>query len=175
MKNLKNLGFLFIFSLLFISVSCGSDDDNNDDDNGTTNEFVYDGTAYALTNGFIQEYGGASLFNFDITLYGGLVLQNEQFSGTGEVVYFEMWTDQATSLKSGTYNYAATESDLTFTIGEIGIDCDTTTQSCATNLVVASGTVDLDVSGSNYDVDFNLTTTTGENVTGTFSGTLPTL
>lgn len=174
MKTFKSI--LVLAFVIVASISCDSDDDNDTigSDNGT-GSLSYDGNEYALDKGSLINYGGSgNSFNFDITL-GSPSLTLDQFGdfdGTGEVVYFELWTDQQSGLKSGTYNFdASSRSDFTFTIADVGIGCNQN-GTCTFEDAARTGSVTINKNGDSYDLIFNFTTNTGELITGNYNGSL---
>lgn len=173
MKTFKSI-LLFVFATCVL-ISCDKDDDNGDVAGNGTGSFMYDGNDFALNKGSIINYGGSgNSFNFDITL-GSPSLSFDQFGdfdGTGDAIYFELWTDQQSGLKNGTYNYdPSSQSDFTFTIAEVGVGCDTN-GTCTFQDSARSGSVTINRSGNNYSLSFSFMTDTDEVITGTYEGTL---
>jgi hypothetical protein len=176
MKTLKSILLLAFITCAFLS--CKDDDDNGGASGSGMGSFTYDGSNFALDKGSVINYGGAgNSFNFDIIL-GSPSLNFDQFGdldGSGDSVYFELWTDQQSGLKSGTYSYdSSSEADFTFTIGQIGVGCDNN-GTCTFQDDSRSGTVTINRSGSNYDISFNLTMNGGEVITGSYDGSLRSL
>lgn len=174
MKTLKSILILaFVACTLF---SCDSDDDSGSDVSGNgIGSFTYDGNDFSLNKGSLINYGGSgNSFNFDITLVSPSVSFDQfgDFNGTGDVIYFELWTDQQSGLKSGTYNFdSSSRSDFTFTIADVGVSCNEN-GNCTFEDAAMSGSVTINRSGNNYDISFNFTTNTGEVITGNYDGSL---
>jgi hypothetical protein len=175
MKLVKGL-LILLLAAPILFVSCSDDDD--DDDNGKTNEFTLDGTDYGLNSGIIENYGQWSDdedYNFDVTLLGsGLTYDatEDEFTGTGSAIYFEMYSASMDDLQAGTYNYDADETGAggTFDIGMIVIDYDSSTELGTYNYCTA-GTVVVAKSGSDYEFTITLTMN-GNTVTGYYKGAL---
>lgn len=171
MKKIKLLSFALIAVLGLSISSCSSDDDNG----GTASEFNYQGTSYSLSSGILESYGGTNPYNFDITLLSsGLMINSTgDIEGTGDLIYLEMWSDDQTTLKEGTYTYSSqSAADLTFTNATAAINCSAQTQNCETTLDLVGGSVELSRNGQTWVLDFNLSTATGETVSGQYSGAI---
>ncbi len=177
MKNF-NLSRMFIL-LFFTSVtlmSCSTDDDG-EEENGSGNA-NYDGTEINLDQGYIVDYGEyEGLYNFDITLLSDdfeIDIANENIEGNGEMVYFEMWTEQSSGLKNGTYTLSNGESDFGLTYAEFAMDFNPNEDEEEGGSYLESTVAEVTVnkSGSTYTLDFELTFENGKSLTGRYVGNL---
>ncbi len=120
----KNL-LIALFGSLIMFSSCKKDDDD-DSNNGTGNfpqELVFDGTRYEWGTAFMEYYPdyGVNSSNLDLILVtDGLTLHYDadnypdSVSGTGFMLYFEMFSSDSTYISNGTYSYDSTLTVNTF-------------------------------------------------------------
>jgi len=134
-----------------------------------TNHFVYNGTTYALSHGYIKTYPlYGTNYNFDVSFVSAGVQwspSEEQFFGIGERIYLEMWSSSSNQLIQGTYNFSTTKDVFTFSRGSVNIATPSTT------VTILGGNVQVAVNGNEYTFTFNLTLQQGT-VTGTYKGSL---
>ncbi len=144
------------------------------------NIFVYTVNEYPLFQGFIHNYGmpdGATGYNFDVTIHSSGVSYNRylhEFQGVGHVVFFQMYSSSATELANGTYQFVTGESKApaTFDIANFGMNLDFGNET-GTVVTAVSGVVKVSGSGDRRIFDFECMTSTGERITGHFSGWIP--
>lgn len=164
---------LFLFTASFALVSC-SDDDDGGESNGTGN-VTYDGANFNLSQGFITDYGEEDgLYNYDITLLSddfNVDFADEEVVGTGEILYFELWTDQSSGLKNGTYVMSDTEIDLGMTYAEFALNYNFDADDDGF-LEATDGEITVNRSGNTYTLDFDLTFENGKSLNGRYVGTL---
>ena len=177
---MKKILFLFI-PLLLIGCGDGDGDGNgntNVDPNDPINVLIVDGVEYPLKSGTLLNYGGQQgLYNIDLDIYSpGVVVPDcteNSAIGQGQNIYFEMWTSQSDNLDSMTYNIVEDESE---SVGNITFSDYLTVYNSEIDeqnwLKISSGTVDVQISGDNYTISWNLTGAFGEVITGNYSGTL---
>ena len=163
-----------------IIVSCS--DDAEEPTVNKTNSFTVDDTEYSLSEGLTLEYGGDATtgYNFDLYVYSSGIdvsgILDSGFAGaggvagTGEVLYFELWSTSATGLASGTYAISLSEAPNTYTVSELAINFG---ESSLNVYEATAGTVNISKDGSTYSIDFDLTVTGGKAFTGNYTGTLP--
>jgi hypothetical protein len=154
--------------------SCNKDDD--DDDATPESYFMYDGKTYELTQAYIENYGEwePGVYNLDLTMMSkGFTVntsngQIQSVTGTGNALYFEMYTSDSTKLDNRTYTYdEMSTANGTFDFGVIGINFNIATQT-GTQHMVMSGTVTVSKSGSVYTITWDLTEENGKKVTGKY-------
>lgn len=164
-------------------IGCGDGDgdgngNTNVDPNDLNNSLIVDGVEYPLESGTLHNYGGQQgLYNIDLDIYSqGIDLQDctEGFGiGQGQDIYFEIWTSQPDYLDSTTYSIIEDETEsvgnITFSDYILDYNSDVDEENW---LVISSGTVDVQKSGNNYTISWNLTGALGEVITGSYSGTL---
>jgi len=176
MKKIKLLTCVFISVLATVTTSCSNDDDAVDDTPiAVANEFTYDGVTYALSQGFLEDYGdnGNGSYDFDITLLSDdftLDTVNQSITGTGEAVYLDLNSDNMTDLSDGTYIFAANRDAFTLVVAGIFIDYNITAET-GTLVKATGGEVILSKLGTTYTIIFDLTTAAGD-ITGRYEGTL---
>ena len=144
-------------------------------------QFRYTVNEYLLQQGFIHNYGmpeGAGGYNFDVTIHSMGVSYNRdrhEFQGTGHLVFFQMFSSSATELASGTYQFSTGETDgapLTFNVANFGMNVDFS-EDTGVLVTAVSGVVKVSGTGEYRTFDFVCMTTTGEKVTGHYSGYIP--
>ncbi|MDX9853122.1 MAG: hypothetical protein RBS81_05015 [Tenuifilaceae bacterium] len=167
--NFRILLSLFVISTLFVGCS--------DDEDAPKNHITYDGVTKTISAGLLENYGSAGLssYNFDITLYEGLKYsQTTGFSGTGNLIYFELFSSSATELVPGTYTYDALETTNanTFDAGFIAIGIEIASETADEIIYIASGKVTVKKDGSTYTIDIDCTSTDGKKITGYYKGSL---
>lgn len=144
-------------------------------------QFRYTINDYPLQQGFIHNYGmpeGAAGYHFDVTIHSIGVSYNRdrhEFQGMGHLVFFQMFSSSATELASGTYQFSSGETagaPLTFNLANFGMNVDFSED---TGILVnaVSGVVKVSGTGEYRTFDFDCMTTTGEKVTGHYSGYMP--
>ncbi|SHI86657.1 hypothetical protein SAMN04488096_105160 [Mesonia phycicola] len=178
---MKNIYLMLLTVCVAISsISCDSDDDNGN--TSDDNYLMIDGVNYELESGVIYDYGvsyeGGS-YNFDIILTDTDVVTSEDGVQTPEdtvfnTVYFELWSDNADDLSTGTYSYEGTaDSDaFTYTNGEIEINYNIENGDADSYHEIISGDVVISENGSTYEISFEGTTEDGSEVSLFYRGSL---
>lgn len=180
MKNFKLMTIALLALCSLTTVSCDSDDDSGSQ--SVVNEFSYLGTTYALTGGNLIEYGvdgdnGNGSFDFDILLTGDGITYDDasgDFSGVGEAVFLDLNSDNMTGLSDGTYVFAPDRDAFTIVDGGAFINYNLDTDT-GMDIQAFSGNVVLSISGTNYDIEFNLVDASANPIAGTYNGTLTTI
>lgn len=175
MKNLFTTSLGFFAICLFI---IGCKKDNND--NSTSNSFNFDNTEYKLSNGFIENYGkdGTEGYNLDLTLISSELTIHESngevdsLTGTGDVIYFEIYTSDPgkLSVKDYTYNKSS-YADGTFDYGFVGMKFNPIKE-IGTIHEITGGKVSVKNNGSEYEISFDCTSDNGKKITGYYKGNL---
>ena len=82
--------------------SCNNDDDNNNN----SNSLKIDNETFELTQGFAEDYGSSfapdGFFNVDLT-FATKGLNFDQETGSGQIVYFELFSETEELIQTGTY------------------------------------------------------------------------
>lgn len=143
--------------------------------------FRYTVNDYPLQQGFIHNYGmpeGATGYNFDVTIHSSGVSYNRdrhEFQGTGNLVFFQMYSSSATELAKGTYQFSTVETPgapSTFNVANFGMNVNFSEET-GTLINAVSGVVKVSGTTEYRTFDFECMTTTGEKVTGHYNGYIP--
>ncbi len=169
--------------LILFGVSC-SDKSNRATDVKVDGDsfFQYNGSTFELGTGFLIDYGTVSenSFNFDLILLGeGMQFDfdNDTGSGTGPILYFELFSESESTLASGRYTF----SEVSENYGQAGtfswawmaqnVDLSDDDPDIEPNYFTG-GTMDVERNGSNFEISFSGTMQSENQITGTFSGRL---
>ena len=161
---------------LFIFTGCKKDKDGD----SPNNYFKYEGKTYTINKGILENYGeeDAGVYNLDLTLISsGINLIESQgeivgATGTGNIIYFEMFTTSETKLDNGTYEFDYSAEAGTFDDGELLINYNTENYQAEIDQYINEGTVKVVKNGDIYEITINCTDEDGKSVTGYFKGTL---
>lgn len=171
---MKNLFFaLFAFTALTVFSGCQDDEPAEP---MFTSEFTYDGTSYALVNGYSNNLGSVGSGNFDwdviLSSAGVTINASNQLTGTGEYIYLDLNANSDEKLLPGTYNWATARDAFTLVSGsEIAVDYNISTLQ-GTRDAITGGTVTVAADGAETTITFNLQTQAGQTVTGQWRGEL---
>jgi len=172
MNRFRLLLTLLIIPLLF--QACNKDDDEV----VQKNHILYNDAEYGLDDGFFQFFGkldpSATGFNFDIYLFSsGLTFNNNQFNGSGNLIFFEMFSSVSSELATGTYTFDSNETGNanTFDDGFLIINFDVSTQT-GTQVIINGGTVKVTKTDTMFEFNIDCTTADGKTLTGFYKGIL---
>lgn len=179
MKNYFLPRIFFLLLTLLSFSACSEDDDTpNDDDGGGSGNgnATYDGTTFNFTQGVVTDFGPGEegVYNFDIDLLSDdfdIDFENEEINGRGKVLYFEMWTSQASELKEGTYKLSNGESDFGITFADFSEDFSFNLDEGSLKEAVEAEVI-LNRSGNIYSLEYTLNFSDGKTLTGNFEGDL---
>jgi len=138
------------------------------------NEIKYDGSNYALTKGYIENYGNwdGSYYNFDVHLVNdGITITQDDAMGTGDLIYLELWSSSPTGLNPGTYSLASNSAAQTFSSGAVAFNYNIATE-LGTLYACTGGYVTISQSGTDYIFDVTFTLATGKTVNAYYKGSL---
>ncbi len=176
---MKTTKWMLIFAISFSSLLFFACDD---DDNGLAkkgNHFSYDGKTYELSQGMLINFGQwwGEGYNFDLILLSdGITLnvQALQASGTGDGMYFEFFSPSASELAPGTYRFDPDDSGRpnSFYDADLFINYNMTTDT-GLEVYIEGGSVEVEKSGQEYMLTFDVTTEAGKPVTGYYRGVIP--
>lgn len=172
---MKNFG-KHIWPYLFIVLALAITSCNDDNDDLPANRFELDGQTYALSSGFLEDFGsnGNGTFDFDIFLSSSGISYNSTsgfYVGSGDGIYLDLNTTSETGLLPGTYNFSNNRTDFTFSDASVYLDFSFTNVS-GTLFAVTGGTVTIGIDGSTTTIEFTLNLSNGQTATGIFSGVL---
>ena len=171
MKSLTSYLLLALFVLSF--ASCEKEEPES-------NHFEYELIKYEIDEGMIESYGklnpDATGYNFDVTLYSTGIVFNPgdgSFTGSGNIVILEMFSESKDELKAGTYTFdnLGSMDPYTFDIGRFGLFVNMDEQT-GTIILANSGTIKVSQSGDSWTFDFNCSTSADNTITGSFTGEL---
>jgi hypothetical protein len=168
-KVLLIVPFLFFYN-------CSDDDDNNPNPHGGNNVLRVGNVEYDLDAGLIENYGAwdDEMVNLDLSLFSsGINISNCSSgpSGSGQVLYFEMFTTNENYLDDGTYTYSVNPELGTFDYADYALNWGQDMNEDDW-IECGSGSVSIERSGSNYTISWDLIDDNGIDITGNFSGVL---
>ena len=141
----------------------------------TSNYFTLGEESYTLAEGFLEYYGKISSgegigYNHDVYV----VSENIDFangSGSGDFVYFQMYSSDENQLQPGEYSYDASSSEAphTFDTGAFAYDYNFAREK-GTMVFLQKGTISVTKDSNSYEINFQGQTTEGEFIEGNFKG-----
>lgn len=192
-KNWFNLGRTMTLSALAFSVivtGCKKDEEETGTPAPTPkkNEVTIDGTATAVNSATIVYYGdwlGAGTHNFDLLISTGdlsIDLASQSITGVGDLVYGEFFTNVATHMANGDYNFEGDSTKygqaFTFSIAEFTKNLDFANQTTEYEAEVNGGKLNVvhtaGAAGAQptYELTFDFNLANGKRVTGYYKGQL---
>jgi hypothetical protein len=179
---MKTINITIIATVLISLLIASCEKEKETEEIKKTNHLKIGETEYTLSSGALENYGQDEagiydVYNTDLTLFSdGITITNEDgelvVSGSGQIIYFEMFSSTETSLDIGTYNLNIQPFSLkTFDYADymIGwnqtVDDDDWTE-------IASGEVTVNKNSNEYEITINCTDENGQKLTGFFKGTL---
>lgn len=149
----------------------------------------FDGMKYGIAGGILENFGMANespvSYNFDLTLYSDGIEyfeENNDFTGSGTLLYFKMFSSNEDDLAPGTYiydpdSYAANTFDWGVIIVDISFDGPTDiVQNKSAKIAgesIVDGTVKVSKSKSVYTLTITATTDSDKQIKATYEGPLP--
>jgi len=101
--------------LVFCTIAFSSCNKDKDDDPPKTNHFKVGNTEYELARGVLENWGlwdeDGDVYNLDLTLVSpGIGISDDGYgymdlSGSGQALYFEMFTTNGNTLDKGDFNF----------------------------------------------------------------------
>jgi hypothetical protein len=176
MKRLSLLMFLSFIVIGGLFTSCSDDDDKAAD-----SKVTFDGKEFNLARGLLEKYGMLDpvdkAYNIDLTLVSsGLNYDetNDEITGKGSGIYFEMFSESPAELLEGTYEYESVEAanPFTFDSGGLTYNYDSEQEESEQELEIKSGTIEVKKDGETYEITIKCTGENGEIISGYYKGTL---
>lgn len=149
----------------------------------------FDGVKYGIAGGILENFGMANevpaSYNFDLTLYSDGIdyfEENNDFTGTGTLLYFEMFSSDENDLAPGTYifdadSYAANTFDWGVIIVDINFEDPLKTIKNKSAKIagesIVDGTIKVSKSKSTYTITITATTDLEKQIKATYEGPLP--
>jgi hypothetical protein len=180
-NKMKNLFKTFTGAVLLgvLLTSCNKDDDN---ENPTKNYFKVDDITYEISSGVLENYGidyagQYEGYNLDLNLVSkGIQVSEDDYgemevTGSGQIIYFEMFSSNGLSLDNGDYNFDGISPFPvgTFDYGDYAINWDENDEDW---IEISSGKVTVNKTGNEYEITINCTDENGANITGYYKGLL---
>ncbi len=180
------MNYKLLYAILIALISFTACNDDKDDDGDTnkidtsSNNFVYDGEKYELSDGVIEYYGSfedyPDEYNYDITLFtSGITYEVDSWLlGEGSFLWIVLYTKNATELDAGTYTFWDTSPEgatQTFE-GEFCIDYISENYDGESVFDFGGGTVVLEKTGDEYIITLSGNNYAGKKITGYFKGHL---
>lgn len=164
---MKNLLTISLIATTMFFMSCGNDD--SDDGGGGINITNF-------TSAILDDFGanGNGSFDVDITLLSDFTVSANGISDLTSV-YLDLNTSIEGELEAGTYTFGAERDVFIMVDAEVTLDAAIDSDgnlSAGQEFTITDGTVEVSVSGSTYTITFNLTASTGETITGSYTGEL---
>lgn len=173
-KITLNLAVLLIITIAF----SGCKKDKKDDE--TTKNFLkVDGTDYDLSKGFLINYGiYGSSNNIDLVLISSGITVHEvmglpdSVSGTGNAIYFELYSTSGDKLQLGDYIYNDSGDAGTFDWADYLLNWNATQLPDADFTNITSGTVKVINNGTEYELSFSGKDSNNKTISGYYKGSL---
>ncbi len=180
-SSLKFLAGVLIISLAF--AGCKKDK------KAPSNFFKIGNKNYSISSGTLENYGvdtdtadfwEYSGYNLDLAFFSkDLVLETTQqgylnVSGTGQIIYFEIFSANASSLEEGDFIYDASNGPFevqTFDYSDYALEWDDQKQDNNWTKITG-GKITSKKTGSSYEITINCTDENGNDVTGVYKGPL---
>ncbi|MGM0636267.1 MAG: hypothetical protein ACQESK_09395 [Bacteroidota bacterium] len=178
---MRKLNLLAAFLMMFALISCSSDDDNSAASG--SGEMSYNGQTVPLKSGGMINYGDdwGNGTNFDLELYsselssidiGDVNFVDDEISA----VYFELFTANENDLETGVYTYSESWNGDpgTFESSDFYLNCtaESDGEDCELEMEINGGTLEVISNGDNYSIEFDVTLSNGENLTGSYNGSV---
>ena len=154
---------------------------SDEDDNAADNKVTFDGKEFDLAWGLLEKYGRLdpldNAYNIDLTLVSSgfnYDETNDEITGKGSGIYFEMFTESPTELLEGTYEYVVQDATEPFTFDDGGLvyNYDSDQEESGLEFSIKSGTVEVKKDGETYEITIKCTGENGEIISGYYKGTL---
>ncbi len=170
---------MIILILGIFIVGCKKDNDN---EKPNDNYFRAGNTKYKLVFGSLENYGPDYIgqyegYNLDLNLVSeGITFSEDaagdlEISGTGHIIYFELFTSNSSFLDDGDYSYDETLpfSIGTFDYGDYAVNWDETHDEW---IEINAGKVTVSKEGNIYEITIDCTDENGLDITGYYKGPL---
>ena len=166
---MKKLTYLFLAILI---VACSSDDEGN---NGSfSNSMNIEGVEYDISSAVLVGYGETDTgsYDWDVVFLGeGLTLNNQDVEGSGASIYLDLNTNNPDGLRAGTYTFSPNYEREEFTWVAIEGCQSIQGDECQSGLAFGQdGTVVINGSGSNTNIEVTVTDTNGDTISANYTG-----
>jgi hypothetical protein len=176
---MKRFAFLLLSlsAIIFIITGCKKDEEET-----RKNAVTYNGTEYDLSFGTLENFGKDPLdpaYNLDLTIYSsGFTLPAgtsniDLLTGSGQIIYFELYTSGSTALDSREYVFDASASgnNGTFDYSILGINFDSSSYDGDLH-EITNGKITVVKNGEEYEITIDCKEASGKTITGFFKGKL---
>lgn len=172
--------FAIALLLCFAISSCKKDETRK-------NQFIVDGTEFEISQGFIRSHLYTDQTNnIELFLLSPEINFREQktpFSGTGNVIYFNLYATAGNKIEIADYSYNDSKNAGTFDSAVYKLNWDITQQPDHAGIQMSSGTIkiiksepaqiyDLSNEGKEYELSFSGTDKNNKAISGYFKGKL---
>ncbi len=176
----KILNILLAISLVSVTFYSCNDDDDDDKSSNKDSYLKVEDTEYSLSFGILEYWGEETTdgpYYLDLYLAGGFTLTDDDddytVEGEGNVIYFELYSSNSTSLTAGEYTYDTTSYEaFTFDYSDYLVNYNLETDEYDEMGEISSGTIDVSKDGSTYKISIDCMSSDGTAITGYFEGTL---
>ena len=159
---------------LFVSFSCNNT--STDDEPDIKNEMQVDGEAYPLSGGLLIDWEEVNnnAADFDLALYTEGIEINEEGMpvNQGSMIYFDLNSFKSDGFEGGQFNFGEERGPGVITGSSLIIDNDGNPNNVPAAAYINNGELHVRENNSVYEVYFQLITTDGDRVEGTYVGML---
>jgi len=178
--KVKILLFQYLLLILTIFVSCSKKSDNSDP---KTSGFNYSGTYYKTSYGYIINHGSidnSSNYEFQVVFSSNQLGYNydqdvwSSDNGNSDLVTFIFTTSSVSNIEIGNYVWDLEETYNANTYSDVGVLLNwNVTNLTGTEIdLTGGGEVSVTSNTGNYNFDYELQLSNGEEISGSFSGDL---
>jgi hypothetical protein len=161
-----------IFLLCFVISGCKKDKDNNDTV-VKKNVLKIGTTEYEISKGILEPYDGDSTgYNIDLSLVSSGITIGQNASGTGNAIYFEMYSANADKLSVGDYVYNDTYHANSLDYAEYVLNWNFTENLDANWTEISTITVKVIKNSPEYELSFSGTDMNNLAISGYYKGAL---
>mgnify|MGYP001290992573 CR=1 FL=1 len=168
---MKKLIYLFLVLGLFACSNESVDEgENNNNDDQNTSGYTW---GIIEDDGYVTNSGNYVLW---LNLYSDGIewdCPDGEGSGSGKIMYFEMFTSNSGIFDEGTYNYSSSFGEMgTWDLGEYTNNASAANPDDTNWVELTSGTVTIAKDGSTYSISWDCATSSGFGVSGSYTGSL---
>ncbi|MGE0078357.1 MAG: hypothetical protein AB7S48_10900 [Bacteroidales bacterium] len=135
------------------------------------NSFSYLGNEYELSQSFVEYYGENWDGTYQLDLYmASSGINYVEATGSGNILYFSLYTSQANSISSGQYIYDYwAETKFTFDYGDVYINYNIDNEE-GTKIPISNGSVTVAIINNIYSITIDCKDESENSITGSYTG-----